>query len=379
VSSLLAALQAVVRESEVLLRILFVAACWTGLLALWTKRVPMYVAAALGILGSALVLRGAFPAFLLVNLLAFGVVHGLQASRRRWPTTVVALVALVALFLVGRHRGWDTALLRDGPINVAWFYFDMWMFLRLFVLFWEVGSERQQAPAFASFIAWCTSPLFLAGPLLRSSRWPDELKPRRAALVDRRWWLRIGTGLAMVSGGIVLGALTRLTHGGGLERSMATKAVTLFFLAPWGFYWSIAGAFLFLAALGELHGIVVGPSFDRPFFQANIADFWARWNITATTVFREFFFYNRWGLQSFNPYVNILVVFLAVGLWHGSNVYWIGFGLIHGIYFSTYLWLRSRFPGGRAAVPKPVGVAFTYVAVCLAWYIPSKVAVLFQR
>src|SRR5262249_31977856 len=161
------ALQVVALEQVVLLRTMVVAVCWTGLLALRSTRVPMYVVAVLGMLGAALVLRQSFPAFLLVNLLAFGVVHSLEVAPYPWPTTVVALVALVAVFLVGRHRGWDGALVREGKVELACFYLDMWMLLRLVVLFWEVGASRQRAPGLLSFAAWCSAPLFLAGPLLR--------------------------------------------------------------------------------------------------------------------------------------------------------------------------------------------------------------------
>jgi membrane protein involved in D-alanine export len=181
----------------------------------------------------------------------------------------------------------------------------------------------------------------------------------------------------MVAGGFVLAALVRLSHAGTAGTAVVSKAVTLFFLGPWSFYWTIAGAFLFLASLGELHGLHVGPSFDRPFFQTNIADFWARWNMTATTVFRELLFYNRWGLRRFHPYVNTMLVFLAVGLWHGSNLYWISFGLLHGAYFCSFLWFRSW--SGRPRFSRWAGTLLTYFCVCTAWYLPSKFVGLVYR
>jgi len=378
VNSLLTAFHAIALEQAVLLRTLLVATCWTALLALWTRPVPMFAAAVLGMVSAALVLRAAFPAFLLVNLLALWVAHRLEVSGHRWRRTVVALVTLVVLFVIARHRGWDVFLLKAGRFELTLFYLDMWMLLRLVVLFWEVGAGRQQAPALVPFIAWCTNPLFLAGPLFRSSRWPESIGQRRDLLCDAGWWVRIGTGLVMLAGGIALAAVARSTRVGAVPGPV-TKALVLFFLGPWSFYWTIAGAFLFLAALGEIHGMFVGPSFDRPFFQSNIADFWARWNMTATTVFREVLFYNRWGFSKFNPYVNTMVVFFAVGLWHGSNLYWISFGLLHGCYFCAYLWFRSWSGRTKVAIPRWSAVLLTYVCVCTAWYLPSKfVGLLFR-
>ena len=266
-----------------------------------------------------------------------------------------------------------------GSLRGPWFYLDMWMLLRIFVLFWEVGSGRQTAPELLPFAAWCTSPLFLVGPLLRCSQWPDVLVPRAEQTREIRWWRDTVGGLAMVVTGLALVSLVSVATGGTATRGWTEKFLVVFFLGPWGFYWTIAGAFQYLAALSRVNGISVGPSFERPFFQPNIAEFWARWNITATSVFREYFFYNRWGLRSFNPYLNTLVVFLAVGLWHGSNPYWISFGLLHAVYFSTYLWFRSWSARRGIRGPAHLGTVVTYLCVCMAWYIPSKVVGLLNR
>jgi D-alanyl-lipoteichoic acid acyltransferase DltB (MBOAT superfamily) len=247
------------------------------------------------------------------------------------------------------------------------------MVLRLFVFLWEVGAgTEEKPPELIKFLTWAMCPLFVAGPLLRYSQWPSKLVPHHLHFRRWSWWRAVLVGAAMAVGGLLLVSVPRLTGSRSARPTTVDKLLSVFLYGPWGFYLSIAGAFIVLEALGRLGGIKVGPSFDEPFFQRNIADFWSRWNTTATAVFRELLFYNRWGGQKFNPYLNALIVFLAVGLWHGSNVYWLSFGLLHGLYFCVYLWMRSRFP--RARLPRALGVAMTYAAVCVAWYIPSKIA-----
>ena len=54
-NSLLTAFHAIALEQAVLLRTLLVATCWTALLALWTRPVPMFAAAVLGMVSAALV------------------------------------------------------------------------------------------------------------------------------------------------------------------------------------------------------------------------------------------------------------------------------------------------------------------------------------
>ena len=379
VASLALALRTTLEEQTVLLRTLAVSAAFTCLLQFWKGPVPRAVTAALSLLATALVLQRSFAAFVAVNGVSYVVTQILQSSRQRWHNTVLCLCALATLFLVARHHGWGQEVVSLGSLDVTWFYFDMWMFLRLFVLFWEIGAGKRETPSLLSFLGWATSPLFLAGPLLRCSQWPKVLMPETALLRDSRWWRKALGGLAMAAAGLAVMSVMRARGAGVVNPSVLDKVLIVFLFGPWGFYFTIAGAFLFIEALARLNGITIGPSFEKPFFQRNIAEFWARWNMTATSVFREYFFYNRWGRRTFNPYVNALVVFLAVGLWHGSNVYWICFGLLHALYFGAYLWFRSHSGGRVVRGQRILSGAVTYVCVCLAWYIPSKVAGLFQR
>jgi D-alanyl-lipoteichoic acid acyltransferase DltB (MBOAT superfamily) len=379
VPSIYLALKATLGEHAFFLRVLVASAAFTALVQVWRRPLPVGVAAAASVLCSALVLREALPAFLAINGIGFLLVHSTRSSRSRWIYTVGFLFILTVVFLVARHQSWDSVVLRSGPLAFTWFYLDMWMFLRLFVLLWEVGAGKQNVPELLPFTAWAASPFFLAGPLLRCSEWPGTLTARTAELRERRWWTKVLTGVSMWTIGLLFVGFLRRSSLGAVNHTALEKLSIIFLLGPWGFYLTVAGAFLFIEALAALNGVIVRPSFEAPFFQPNVAEFWARWNMTVTSVFREFFFYNRWGLRTFNPYVNTVLVFLAVGLWHGSNLYWIVFGLLHGLYFSVYLSFRSRSGGRRLRGQRIWAIAVTYYCVCLAWYIPSKVAALVQR
>ena len=49
--------------------------------------------------------------------------------------------------------------------------------------------------------------------------------------------------------------------------------------------------------LAEFWGIELPTSFNYPFGQTNISEFWARWNMTVTRICRDYLFYNRWGFK----------------------------------------------------------------------------------
>lgn len=85
--------------------------------------------------------------------------------------------------------------------------------------------------------------------------------------------------------------------------------------------------------LGMMIGVRLPENFNFPYIAQNIGDFWRRWHITLSTWFREYVFYPlerrrfKWAGQQ----INILIVFLLTGLWHGFKPTFIVWGLIHGI------------------------------------------------
>lgn len=76
-------------------------------------------------------------------------------------------------------------------------------------------------------------------------------------------------------------------------------------------------------------------NFDRPYSSKSIAEFWQRWHISLSTWFRDYLYISLGGNRVSVPrwYVNIMVVFLVSGFWHGANWTFIAWGALHGFYF----------------------------------------------
>jgi D-alanyl-lipoteichoic acid acyltransferase DltB (MBOAT superfamily) len=145
-------------------------------------------------------------------------------------------------------------------------------------------------------------------------------------------------------------------------------------VAPWSFYLTFAGFFQMIQSLGRVAGVPVPDSFNRAFGRENIAAFWANWNMTATRVFRDYLFYARWGSSRHHAFLNTLILFTLVGLWHDTHPYWILWGFLHGILFCAYMLWRRIAPRPRGTwAGLLVARAITYVSVCACWYLPSKI------
>jgi hypothetical protein len=321
---------------------------------------------------------GALPGFLLSVLLLYGCVALIDWRTRgqcprdpsRWSWAVAVIGVLIAAFLA--HSRWPSLTAWEaGGVRWQAFHLDMWLLLRLVMLLWEYGSRRVGRPSLVTYLVWCGLPFTVGGPLLRYSEFELQLPWKKESgppALGGGWWK--GTALGALS--MTLGGLASLGNAHLETLGPGGRLLIVFGTGPWGFYLLVGGAYGLFRQAAALGALNVPPSFDRPLLSTNLSDFWSRWNMTATSVFRDTLFFARWGFRTFKVYVNTLILFLAVGLWHSVNGYWLLWGLLHGVGFCAFIgWKRWRGPGATP-LPAPVGWAMTYAFVCLCWALPPQ-------
>ncbi len=115
-------------------------------------------------------------------------------------------------------------------------------------------------------------------------------------------------------------------------------------------YYDFSGFTDMAIGLGRAFGFKFPENFNRPFSARSLGDFWRRWHITLAAWFREYVFYplERRRLPLLGQQVNILLVFLLTGLWHGLTPNFAAWGLIMGSALaleSTFFgrWLRNAW------------------------------------
>ncbi len=84
-------------------------------------------------------------------------------------------------------------------------------------------------------------------------------------------------------------------------------------------------------------GFELMTNFKRPYLSQNIAEFWSRWHISLSTWFRDYLYIPLGGNRvSVNRrYLNLFIVFMISGLWHGANWTFVFWGFLHSIYLIT--------------------------------------------
>ena len=86
-------------------------------------------------------------------------------------------------------------------------------------------------------------------------------------------------------------------------------------------------------------------NFNRPHFANNIKSFWDRWHISLTTWFRDYIYIplggNRKGF--YRQLLNVAIIFIISGIWHGANNTFIVWGFLHALYTIIYMLFNNRF------------------------------------
>jgi alginate O-acetyltransferase complex protein AlgI len=112
-------------------------------------------------------------------------------------------------------------------------------------------------------------------------------------------------------------------------------------------------------------------NFNRPYFSKNIQDFWARWHISLSSWFRDYVYISLGGnrVKISRMYINIAVVFIISGLWHGANWTFIFWGAMNALFIISYMLLKSflnkAFPDNTFV--RAVSILVTFILICMAW------------
>lgn len=128
----------------------------------------------------------------------------------------------------------------------------------------------------------------------------------------------------------------------------------MLFLAAAGYglqvYADFSGGMDIARGVSQILGIDMVLNFERPYFACSIAEFWRRWHITLGSWMRDYIFYplslskqfSRLGKfmrkflgnyigKKLPTFLSMFIVFLLVGIWHGSSWKYIGYGLWNGV------------------------------------------------
>jgi alginate O-acetyltransferase complex protein AlgI len=132
-------------------------------------------------------------------------------------------------------------------------------------------------------------------------------------------------------------------------------------------YFDFSGYSDMAVGLAAMTGFEFPRNFDRPYQSRSLTEFWRRWHVSLSTWLRDYLYIplggNRAGVVQ--TYVNLLVVMLIGGLWHGASWNFVLWGGVHGVWLCAERLAGKDGLYGRA--PDAVRVGLTFLIVCVAW------------
>lgn len=148
-------------------------------------------------------------------------------------------------------------------------------------------------------------------------------------------------------------------------------------------YADFSGGIDLVRGLSYLFGIRLGQNFNSPYLATSVAEYWRRWHMTLGAWMREYVFYpmslsktfaemSRKSRQKFGAkygkifalLVSTIVVYFLIGIWHGSGMTSVLFGLFHGTVISLSILLQDLRRRLRERIALP---GFVYFVLQLFW------------
>ncbi len=131
-------------------------------------------------------------------------------------------------------------------------------------------------------------------------------------------------------------------------------------------YFDFSGYSDMAIGLGKMMGFYFPENFNYPYISASVTEFWRRWHISLGSWFREYVYIplggNRKGLP--RQLVNIFIVWMLTGIWHGAGWNF----LLWGLWFAFFLSLEKLFLGKiLSGLPRAAGILYNSLLVLVGW------------
>ncbi len=233
------------------------------------------------------------------------------------------------------------------PVGISFYTFQ--------TLSYVIDVFRGTVPAenhfgyYALFVSFF--PQLVAGPIERPENLLPQLRRERRFslqyLSAGGWLLLEGYFKKVVIADSLAPFVDRVY--GAPEAALGPEIVLATVLFGVQIYCDFSGYSAIARGAAKLLGIDLMENFRRPYAAPTVREFWRRWHISLTSWFTDYVYIplggNRKGLP--RQVLNILIVFLLSGLWHGAGWTFVLWGLIHGLYLAAGA-VRDRFRKGPA-------------------------------
>ncbi len=251
------------------------------------------------------------------------------------------------------------------PVGISFFTFQAMSYV-IDVYRGDVKVQKSLAD-FALYVSFF--PQLISGPIVRYHEVEKQITGRSETLAIRAAGIKkfcYGLGKKVLLANVFADIADQIwaLDAGEITGTVAWLGMICYTMQ---IYYDFSGYSDMAIGLGRMFGFKFAENFNYPYMADSVREFWRRWHISLSTWFREYVYIplggNRRGRV--RTLLNLLIVFLLTGIWHGANFTFLAWGLFYGVLlilerlFLGKLLERNRW--------KWINHLYTMAAVMAAW------------
>ena len=225
--------------------------------------------------------------------------------------------------------------------------------------------------SFAAFVSFF--PQLVAGPIERAPHLLPQFYKKRHFDYNQAisgvnliiWGLFKKMVIADNAALIVNGIFANYTN----ESSLSL--LTGMFLFSFQIYCDFSGYSDLAIGISRLFGFDLMNNFKFPYYSKNIREFWNRWHISLSTWFRDYLYIPLGGnrVSTQRGILNIFIVFILSGLWHGANWTFVFWGFLHALFFVPIVLFKDKFPthNYHFNLKNLISILINFLLISMAW------------
>lgn len=271
----------------------------------------------------------------------------LDRKKRKWylVCSIVANVGLLAYFKYANFFienvnellsgfnvntiAWTSVLL---PIGISFFTFQKLSYI--IDVYNKNNEPLEKISDYALYIV--LFPQLIAGPIVRFKEIASQIKDRREAInIDNKlngfFRFTIGLSKKLIIAN-PLGEQVDMAFNNSVIDIGAADAWIIIVAYAFQIYYDFSGYSDMAIGIGLLLGFRFPENFNFPYISKSITEFWQRWHITLSNWMKDYLYIPLGGnrISKGRTFINLWLVFLISGLWHGAAWTFIFWGLFHG-------------------------------------------------
>ena len=314
-----------------------------------------------------------------------------KKSLRRLYITLTLIVCLGTLFFFKYYnfmagtvsgimsaingKSYDFSLNLILPVGISFYTFQTLSYA-IDVYRGDIKAERNFF-WYALFVSFF--PQLVAGPIERPENLLPQLKNFNRLNAENAFLgmqkMAVGFFKKIAVADILAGYVNSVYNDIGKATAIGIIIATVLFAVQ--IYCDFSGYTDIAIGCARIMGIRLMQNFDRPYSARSIKEFWDRWHISLSTWFRDYLYIPLGGNRCSRAryYLNLFIVFLVSGLWHGANWTFVIWGALHGFFrifgSATKKWRMALYTKMGIKNDSRIFAAMqrftTFFFVCLAW------------